>query len=116
MQTQVVHQRKQSLPWIPMIVAALLVAATAFGVQSALRDRGTTVGPAPVVVDTSVNGIAGPTHGMHRPADVKSGGATGSSGLGEAAVDVHAREWTAPQATGRDPALKATITRIEQAR
>jgi hypothetical protein len=98
MQTHVVHQRKQSLPWIPMIVAALLVAATAFGVQSALRGRGTTIGPTPVVVDWSVNGIAGPTHGMHRP------------------TEVQARGWTAPQPAGRDPALKATITRIEQAR
>jgi hypothetical protein len=98
MQAQVVHQRKQSIPWFLIIVAALLVAATTLGVQSALRDRGSTVAPTPVVVDWSVNGIAGPTHGMHRPADVQT------------------RDRTAPQATGRDPALKATITRIEQAR
>jgi hypothetical protein len=116
MQAQVVHQRKQNLPWIPMIVAALLVAATALGVQSALRDRGTTVGPTPIVVDMSVNGIAGPTHGMHRPTDVPSRDAIAEPGLGKGAVGVQARGWTAPQAAGRDPAFKPTITQIEQAR
>jgi hypothetical protein len=113
MQTQVVHQEKRSTPWATLILAALLVAATALGVQWVLQDRGTTVGPTPVVIDTSV-GVAGPTHGRHLPTHVQSRGATGAPDLGEAAVE--ARGWTAPQVTGRDPALKATITRIEQAR
>jgi negative regulator of sigma E activity len=55
MQAQVVHQRKQNLPWIPMIVAALVVAATALGVQSATRDRGTTVGPPVASIDQGAN-------------------------------------------------------------
>jgi hypothetical protein len=45
MQTHVVHQQKRSIPWATLILAALLVAATALGVQSVLRDRGTTVTP-----------------------------------------------------------------------
>jgi hypothetical protein len=49
MQAQVVHQRKATLPWIPMLIAALVVFATVAGVQLALRDRGSA--PAVTVVD-----------------------------------------------------------------
>ena len=49
MQTQVVHQRKATLPWIPMLIAALVVFATVAGVQLVLRDRGSA--PTVTVVD-----------------------------------------------------------------
>jgi hypothetical protein len=43
MQTQVVHQRKVPIPWIPILVAALLVLGAVFAAQLALRDPETTV-------------------------------------------------------------------------
>jgi hypothetical protein len=51
MQTQVAHQRKANIPWIPMLVAALVVVATALSLQFAFRDRGSTVAPSIATVD-----------------------------------------------------------------
>jgi hypothetical protein len=65
MQTQVVHRRKQTLPWIPMLVAAVLVAATTLGIQAALRDRGTVTAPTITSVEgPGVRGIG--AHGAAR--------------------------------------------------
>jgi hypothetical protein len=69
MQAQVVHQRKQTLPWIPMLVAALLVAATAIGIQAALRDNGAVTAPS----ITSVEGSGVRDMGPHGAARIPSG-------------------------------------------
>jgi hypothetical protein len=110
MQAQVVHQRKQGLPWIPMIVAALLVAATALGVQAALRDRGTTVGPPVTTIDQGIldpgvrsiggHGAARITTGEGRAVSSQTAG-VGIAGVGGAAAG-----------TGLEPDGRA---RVEQA-
>jgi len=136
MQTQVVHQRKATLPWIPMLLAALVVFATVAGVQLALRDRGS----APTV--TVVDDVTGPGvrdvggHGAARipagedaaaasqKAAMVEGGVTSLSGIvSETSGFVggpHPRTKFGGSgdgsSTGRDPALQATIARIEQAR
>jgi hypothetical protein len=51
MQTQVAHQRKANISWIPILVAALVVVATALSLQFAFRDRGSTVAPSIATVD-----------------------------------------------------------------
>jgi hypothetical protein len=139
MQTQVVHQRKQELPWIPILVAGLLVAATAAGVQVALRDRGTTVTPPAItsvdqganlqkagMTEAGVGNLSGSTgatsDGWVDPATAaREGGGVASVGAFEGQISgPHARvKYGAPEggsAGSRDPALQATITRIEQAR
>jgi hypothetical protein len=119
MQTQVVHQRKAYVPWIPMLVAALLVAGSALTIQLALRDRGTTVTPPSITtVDQGANlqkaamaeaGITGVGIAPHHVA---------ISGTDVPTVSgPHPRvKFAAPKAVPRDDALEATITRIEQAR
>jgi len=86
MQTQVVHQPKATVPWIPALVAALLVFATAAGVQIALRDRGATV-------LTSVDDVTGPgvrdfgPHGAARiPAGEENAAATQKAAMVQAGV------------------------------
>jgi hypothetical protein len=119
MQTQVVHQRKVYLPWIPMLVAALLVAGSALGIQLALRDRGTTVTPPSIAtVDQGAN---------QQKADMTAAGITGvgvaphhGAVIGTdipALSGPHPRvKFSEPETVPRDEALNATITRIQQAR
>src|SRR5262245_21683854 len=130
MQAQVVHHRKQTLPWIPMLVAALLVAATAIGIQAALRDRGTATVPSITSVEgPGVRGI-GPHGSVRVTTDVGAKESMQKVGMVEAGVtNISGVVYRSQQATGgahprtkfagssgRDPALKATIARIEQAR
>ena len=42
MQTQVVHQRKVSIPWLPALIAALVVAGIVLTTQLAIDRAGTT--------------------------------------------------------------------------
>jgi len=93
-----------------MLLAALFVFATVAGVQIALRDRGASV-PAVSAVDDGVVGLRGiGEHGAARIATVVPTFEAGShprtkfGGSTDGSSDV------------RDPALQATITRIEQAR
>jgi hypothetical protein len=59
MQTQVAHQRKAHIPWIPILVAALVVVATALTLQFAFRDRGSRVAPSIATVDQITTAGAG---------------------------------------------------------
>jgi hypothetical protein len=136
MQAQVVHQRKATLPLLPMLLAALFVFATVAAVQIALRDRGTNA-PAVSVVDDGtgpgVRDIGG--HGAARIAVGEEPGVAaqkaamveaGVTSLSGFATDTlvgtggpHPRTKFAGSegsGGGRDQALRATITRIEQAR
>jgi hypothetical protein len=133
MQAQVVHHRRATLPWIPMLLAALIVFATVAGVQIALRGRGTSI-PAVSTVDDSGGRSIGP-HGAARIDSDTSKvwldptvAAREGRGFGVAYVDPAAEGAAAgphprtkfggsvSDGTGRDPALRVTITRIEQAR
>jgi hypothetical protein len=136
MQAQVVHHRKATLPWIPMLLAALFVFATVAAVQVALSHRGS-----PVV--TSVDSVTGPgvrevgPQGAARIAGGEDNAAAAQkAGMVEAGVTSvggsvggpwadFTASWAHHRTTfggpsegsgGRDPALQATITRIEQAR
>ena len=133
MQAQVVHQRKATLPLLPMLLAALFVFATVLAAQIAIRDRGMN-SPAVSTVDDS----GGRNIGPHGAARIDSGtskvwldptvAAREGRGFGVAYVDPAAEAASAAphprtkfggwgsDSTGRDPALRMTITRIEQAR
>jgi hypothetical protein len=142
MQAQVVHQRKATLPWLPMLLAALFVFATVAAAQIVLRDRGTNA-PAVSTVDDGAIQKAGMVEGgvtsvgWHGSAPIKGEGTAVSNqkaGMAEAGVTnvsgiasepiegaggPHPRTKFAASAGsdgGRDAALRATITRIEQAR
>jgi hypothetical protein len=123
MQAQVVHQRKQNLPWIPMIVAALVVAATALGVQSALRDRGTTVGPPVTSIDqganlqqTEITDAGVRSIGGHGPARITTGeDPKVSSQAGMVEVGITSVGGGAVGSAGSEPEPDA-FARIEQAR
>jgi hypothetical protein len=136
MQTQVVHQRKTTLPWIPMVLAALFVFGTVAGVQLALRDHGSA--PAVTVVDDGtgpgVRDVGGhgaariavgeePGVGSQKAAMVEAG-VTSLAGIATETPAFgggpHPRTKFGGSAdgsgSGREAALRATITRIEQAR
>jgi hypothetical protein len=137
MQTQVVHQRKATLPWIPMVLAALFVFATVAGVQLALRDRGTSAPVVSVVDNGTSPGVRNVgAHGAARIAAVEEPGVAsqkaamveaGVTSLSGIATETPAFSGGPHPRTkfggsedgsggGRDAALRATITRIEQAR
>ena len=138
MQAQVVHQRKATLPLLPMLLAALFVFATVVAVQIVIRDRGTNA-PAVSTVDDGtgpgVRDIGG--HGAARPGAVEEpgvasqkaamvdAGITSLSGVATQIIEgtggPHPRtKFAAAEGSGdgggRDQALRATTTRIEQAR
>jgi hypothetical protein len=114
MQAQVVHQRKATLPLLPMLLAALFVFATVVAVQIAIRDRGTNA-PAVSTVDS----------GAIQKAAMVEAGITSLSGVATQIIEgtggPHPRtKFAAAEGSGdgggRDQALRATMTRIEQAR
>lgn len=122
MQTQVVHQPRATIQWIPALIAALLLFATVAGVQIAFRDRGTVAAPA---------SVSSADDGALQKAQMAAAGVTNVSGVEgvRAATDpavVGALGGSHPRTkfgsseggsgAGRDAALRATITRIEQAR
>jgi hypothetical protein len=120
-----------------MLLAALFVFATVAGVQIALRDRGTNAPAVSVVDDGTGPGVR--NVGAHGAARIAAGedpgvsaqkaamveaGVTSLSGIATVVptfeVGPHPRTKFGGSAGGsgdvRDPALQATITRIEQAR
>jgi hypothetical protein len=134
MQAQVVHQRKATVPWIPALIVALLVFATVAGVQIALRDRGTSTPAVSAVDGPGVRNV-----GAHGAARIAAGEDPGVSAQKAAMVEAgvtslsgiatvvptfeagpHPRTKFGGSAggsgDGRDAALRATITRIEQER
>src|SRR5206468_13121946 len=102
----------------PMLWAGLLVAATGLSIQSAFRDRGTTVAPPVSAIDQGAN---------LQKAGMTEAGITSLAGTSEVVTghmanhvtDVQAREGTSvlpkEKPAGPDEALQATIDRIEQA-
>ena len=107
MQSQVVHQHKAYIPWIPMLVAALLVVATALSIQLALRDRGTTVAPSIATVD-QINDPGAGRMANH---------ATDMQARGGAAVLPHEgrgpfADGASLEAAGRDEAWKVTLPKV----
>jgi hypothetical protein len=142
MQAQVVHQRKATLPLLPMLLAALFVFATLAGAQLVLRDRDANA-PAVSTVDGGAIQKAGMVEagvtsvGWHGSARIKGegtgvsnqkagmaeAGVTNVSGITSGSAEItggpHPRTKFAGSegsGGGRDQALRATVTRIEQAR
>ena len=81
MQTQVVHQRKVSIPWLPALIAALVVGGIVLTAQLAIDRTGTNT-PAITVVPGTVTTI-------DREADAQKAGMveagyTNVSGIGRA--------------------------------
>ena len=121
MQTQVVHQRKATIPWLPALIAALLVGGIVLTAQLAI-DRAETTTPAITVVPgnattvdreadaqkagmaeagyTNISGVKASTVGVAETSGphprTKFGGSTGGGSVG-----------------GRDAALQALITRVQ---
>ncbi len=100
MQTQVVHQRKASIPWLPALIAALLVGGIVLTAQLAI-DRAGTTAPAITVVPgtTTISGVKASTVGAATSGPhprTKFGGQPAEGSVG-----------------GRDAALQALITRIQ---
>jgi hypothetical protein len=143
MQAQVVHQRKATLPLLPMLLAALFVFATVAAVQIAIRDRGTNAPEVSTVdsgaiqkagmVEAGVTSVGG--HGAARIKGEGTGVSNQKAGMAEAGITnvsgmtsgslagtggPHPRTKFAGSAESGsgDPneALQATIDRIEQAR
>jgi hypothetical protein len=101
MQTQVVHQGKASIPWLPALIAALLVAGIVVTAQLAIDRPGTTA-PAVAVAPgtTTLSGVTASTVGAPKTSGphprTKFGGSTRGGSVGS-----------------HDPALQALITRIQ---
>jgi len=112
MQTQVVHQNKAGIPWLPMLMAALVVAAilvaaqvVAFGADRSTTD-GTTV---PGLTSTRGEGGIG-----YLPSET-----AGTSWVSSVAVQPKINHRTkygnvteSQTNQARDPALKAVIDRL----
>jgi hypothetical protein len=121
MQTQVVHQRKVSIPWLPALIAALVVGGIVLTAQLAIDRTGTTAPEITVVPGTTttvdreanaqkagmveagymnVSGIEASTVGASKTSGLhprtKFGGSVGGNSI-----------------EGRDAALQALITRIQ---
>ena len=121
MQTQVVHQRKATIPWLPALIAALLVGGIVLTAQLAIDRAGTTASPITVVPGNATS--------VDREADAQKAGMTeaGYTNIsGVKASTVGAAKTSGPHprtkfagSTGggsvgsRDAALQALITRIQ---
>jgi hypothetical protein len=120
MQTQVVHQRKATIPWLPALIAALLVGGIVLTAQLAI-DRAGTTAPAITVVPGNATAV-------DREADAQKAGMAGAgytnisgveaSTVGAATSGPHPRTkfgGSTGEGTvgGRDAALQALITRIQ---
>ena len=121
MQTQVVHQRKVSIPWLPALIAALVVGGIVLAAQLAIDRTGTNT-PAITVVPGTVTTI-------DREADAQKAGMveagyTNVSGIEAPTVGASKTSGLHPRTKfsgsvggnsteGRDAALQALITRIQ---
>ena len=121
MQAQVVHQRKVSIPWLPALIAALVVGGIVLTAQLAIDRAGTTAPAITVVPQTATT--------VDREADAQKAGMveagyTNVSGIEASTVGASKTSGTHPRtkfgasvggnsAEGRDAALQALITRIQ---
>jgi hypothetical protein len=121
MQTQVVHQRKASIPWLPALIAALVVAGIALTAQLAIDRAGTTAPAITVAPGTATT--------VDREADAQKPGMVGAgytniSGVDASAVGAGGTSGPHPRTKfggsagggsveGRDAALQALVTRIQ---
>ena len=121
MQTQVVHQRKVSIPWLPALIAALVVAGIVLTAQLAI-DRAGTTAPA-------INVAPGTVTTVDREADAQKAGMVEAGYTNISGVDVstvgaggtsgpHPRtkfggSAGAGSVENRDAALQALVTRIQ---
>jgi hypothetical protein len=121
MQAQVVHQRKASIPWLPALIAALVVGGIVLTAQLAIDRTGTTA-PAITVAPGTVTTV-------DREADAQKAGMveagyTNVSGIEASTVGATKTSGTHPRTKfggsagensteGRDAALQALITRIQ---
>jgi hypothetical protein len=121
MQTQVVHQRKVSIPWLPAAIAALVVAGIVLTAQLAI-DRAGTTAPA-------ISVAPGAATTVDREADAQKAGMVEAGYTNISGVDVstvgaegisgpHPRtkfggSAGAGSVENRDAALQALVTRIQ---
>ena len=121
MQTQVVHQRKATIPWLPALIAALLVGGIVLTAQLAI-DRVWTTAPAVTVVPG--NGTTVDREADAQKAGMAEAGYTNISGVKASMVGAAQPSGPHPRTKfggsagggsveGRDEALQALITRIQ---
>jgi hypothetical protein len=121
MQAQVVHQRKVSIPWLPALIAALVVGGIVLTAQLAIDRTGTTAPAITVVPGTATT--------VDREADAQKAGMVEAgymnvSGIEASTVGASKSSGLHPRTKfggsvggnsteGRDAALQALITRIQ---
>ena len=121
MQTQVVHQNKVGIPWLPALIATLVVAGIVFTAQLAIDRVGTT---APAITVAPGTPTTVDRQGDAQKAGMVEAGYTNISGV--EASTVGAQETSGPHprtkfgepagggtVESRDMALQALITRIQ---
>ncbi len=121
MQTQVVHQRKASIPWLPALIAALLVGGIVLTAQLAIDRAGTT---APAITVVPGNATTVDREADAQKAGIAEAGYTNISGVDASTVGGTQTSGPHPRTKfggatggesveGRDAALQALITRIQ---
>ncbi len=121
MQTQVVHQRKATIPWLPALIAALLVGGIVLTAQLAIDRAGTT---APAITVVPGNATTVDREADAQKAGMAEAGYTNISGVDASTVGGTKTSGPHPRTKfggatgggsveGRDAALKALITRIQ---
>jgi hypothetical protein len=121
MQAQVIQQRKPSIPWLPALIAALVVGGIVLTAQLAIDRTGTTAPAITVVPGTATT--------VDREADAQKAGMveagyTNVSGIQASTVGATKTSGLHPRTKfggpvggdsvdGRDAALRALITRIQ---
>src|SRR6476660_8409081 len=121
MQAQVVHQRKLSIPWLPVLIAALVVGGIILTAQLAIDRTGTTA-PAITVVPGTLSTVD--REANTQKAGMVEAGYTNVSGIEASTVGATKTSGLHPRTKfggsvggdsvdGRDAALKAPITRIQ---
>jgi len=121
MQTQVIHQRKASVPWFPALVAALVVAGIVLTAQLAIDRAGTTapaITVAPVTTTTADREVDAQKAGMVAAGYTNISGIDASRVGGGQSSGPHPRTKFGRSGGGgtlesRDAALQASITRIQ---
>ena len=121
MQTQVVHQRKASIPWLPALIAALLVGGIVLTAQLAIDRAGTTapaITVAPVTTTTADREVDAQKAGMAAAGYTNISGIDASRVSGGQSSGPHPRTKFGRSGGGgtlesRDAALQASITRIQ---
>lgn len=117
MQTQVVHQRKATIPWLPALIAALVVGGIVLTAQLAIDRAGTN---APAITVVPGNAATVDREADAQKARMAEAGYTNISGVEASTVGAAGASGPHPRTKfgggsvgSRDAALQALITRIQ---